>query len=125
MTRSLWGEDAWKVATVGPPRPDEDPTLAGLVVQMVAAALGIEAREIATGGRRPRAAKARQIAMYLAHTGLDWTMRRTGDAFGRDRSTVSHACNRVEDLREDPAFDRGVATLERWVRGLAHDRVRL
>ncbi|WP_349433462.1 hypothetical protein [Pararhizobium sp. A13] len=36
-----------------------------------------------------------------------------GYAFGRDRTTVSHACNVVEDRRDDPAFDDFVASVER------------
>jgi chromosomal replication initiation ATPase DnaA len=37
-------------------------------------------------------------------------------AFGRDRSTVSYACHRIEDEREDPAFDERLDALERLIR---------
>ena len=37
--------------------------------------------------------------------------RRRG--FGRDRTTVLHACHLIEDLRDDAEFDRIVAVAER------------
>ena len=36
-----------------------------------------------------------------------------GRFFGRDRTTVSHACAVIEDLRDDPEFDAEVSRLER------------
>jgi chromosomal replication initiation ATPase DnaA len=36
-----------------------------------------------------------------------------GPCFGRDRTTVGHACQVVEDRRDEPAFDEFVAALER------------
>ena len=78
---------------------------------------GVPAREIvATGRAALPAAEARHLAMYLAHTGLGWPLARVGAAFGRDRTTVGHACRRVEDRRDDPAFDRRVETLEDCLR---------
>lgn len=97
----------------GPPVGDR--RLAALMMHVVAAVTGIEPGRIAVGNKEPRAAMARQVAMYLAHTGLDWTQARTGIAFGREKSTVSYACSRVEDRREDADFDRRIAQLEAWV----------
>lgn len=53
----------------------------------------------------PGTAFARQVAMYLAHVELGLSLTLVGDQFGRDRTTVSHACGRVEDRRDDPALD--------------------
>ena len=36
----------------------------------------------------------------------------------RDRTTVGHACQVVEDRRDEPAFDAFVATLERLAAGI-------
>lgn len=63
-------------------------------------------------GRR-FAAHVRQIAMYVCHVALQLSFADIGTGFGRDRTTVSHACNVVEDRRDEPAFDDFVATLER------------
>ncbi len=59
-----------------------------------------------------RVAFARQIAMYLAHVGFGLSFEVIGRAFGRDRTTVAHACRVVEDGRDDIWFDCRVATLE-------------
>jgi hypothetical protein len=64
------------------------------------------------------AAFARQIAMYLAHVGLGISMAEIGRAFGRDRTTVVHACHVIEDRRDDARFDRVLDHLEEAVRAL-------
>ena len=61
---------------------------------------------------RMSAAKARQLAMYLCHVALGRSLQEVGDVFGRDRTTVSHACALMEDMRDDRAFDSAVAALE-------------
>ena len=55
---------------------------------------------------------ARQIAMYVAHVWLGLTLTDVGRYFGRDRTTVSHACRLVEDRREDPRIDRLLSSIE-------------
>ena len=62
---------------------------------------------------RKRTALARQLAMYLAHVVLGRSLTEIGEAFGRDRTTVSHACARIEDMRDDRAFDEEVSAFER------------
>ncbi len=48
---------------------------------------------------------ARQIAMYLTHITCGHSYTDIGCFFGRDRTTVSHACQLIEDKREDPDID--------------------
>lgn len=62
-------------------------------------------------GRRP-VARARQVAMYLAHVGFGLSLTRVGICFGRDRTTVRHACALIEDRRDDPALELALAALE-------------
>lgn len=57
-------------------------------------------------------AHSRQLAMYLMHTSLGRTMTDVGIYFGRDRTTVAHACGRIEDERDDTRFDADVSALE-------------
>jgi chromosomal replication initiation ATPase DnaA len=59
------------------------------------------------------AARARQLAMYLSHVIFGRSLAEIGEAFGRDRTTVSYACARIEDMRDDPHFDEEVCALER------------
>lgn len=61
---------------------------------------------------RVDAARARQLAMYLAHTMLGQSLADVGEAFGRDRTTVSYACKLIEDLRDDREFEAAVTRLE-------------
>lgn len=65
--------------------------------------------------RRRYACHVRQIAMYVCHVSLRFQLTEIGEAFGRDRTTVGHACNVVEDRRDDAAFDDLVSSLERIV----------
>ncbi len=60
---------------------------------------------------RAAAAFARQVAMYLAHVELGLSLTIVAIHFGRDRTTVSHACGRVEDRRDDPVVDMALFCL--------------
>lgn len=87
------------------------------IVDELAAVVGEGAcREGGWRGRHRRSAiHRRQIAMYVAHVVLRLSLTDIGCAFGRDRTTVGHACNVVEDRRDDPAYDRFVTGVERIV----------
>jgi chromosomal replication initiation ATPase DnaA len=61
---------------------------------------------------RKSIALARQTAMYLAHVAFGLSLTRVGICFGRDRTTVRHACALIEDRRDDPALEFGLAALE-------------
>jgi len=65
-------------------------------------------------GRRGRI-HIRQIAMYLARVVAQISLTDIGRAFGRDRTTVAHACRIVEDRRDDAAYDLFVQSNERIV----------
>ncbi|WP_306227316.1 helix-turn-helix domain-containing protein [Bosea beijingensis] len=65
----------------------------------------------ASRGRKP-IALARQTAMYLAHVAFGLSLTRVGICFGRDRTTVRHACALIEDRRDDPALEFGLCALE-------------
>lgn len=57
-------------------------------------------------------AEARQMAMYLMHVVLRRNYAEVGAVFGRDRTTVAHACARIEDRRDLPHLDQELANLE-------------
>ncbi|MGN6286207.1 MAG: helix-turn-helix domain-containing protein [Afipia sp.] len=61
----------------------------------------------------PRVSLARQVAMYLCHVAFAMSFAAIGRAFGRDRTTVAHACRAIEDRRDDIWFDCRIAALER------------
>jgi len=89
------------------------------IESVVSTALGIGPAEIRAEQRgRAAAAFARQTAMYLAHVHFGLTLSQVGRNFGRDRTTVAHACARIEDCRDDPKVESVLACLEaaldRW-----------
>ena len=61
-------------------------------------------------------ARVRQIGMYVCHVALGMTMAEVAKGFGRDRTTVIHACHLIEDLRDDLEFDRICSRIERIAR---------
>ena len=67
------------------------------------------------------AALARQTAMYLTHVIGQLTLTEVASIFGRDRSTVSHACINVEDRRDSQIFDIQLNYMEKRFRDRARD----
>jgi hypothetical protein len=95
------------------PRRRRDPA-GWCVVRFVAAARGLSTRQLLMPNRgEAEVALARQLAMYLMHVVLGRLYLDIGRFFGRDRTTVSHACTVIEDLRDDADFDAEVSRLER------------
>jgi chromosomal replication initiation ATPase DnaA len=83
---------------------------------LVAHLCGIPIHELLGKRGGARAVLARQIAMYLMHVVCGFNMAQVGASFRLDRSTASYACHRIEDLRDDPCFDRQLTQLENLLR---------
>ena len=99
------------------PAVRDDAALAELTMSVAGFALDIAPAQIASHERgSARTAFARQVAMYLCNVAFGLSLSRVAFAFGRDRSTVAHACHIVEDRRESDAFDAWIANLEGMLR---------
>ena len=101
----------------GPQMPGVAPAIAcrivrQLVLEMTALASD---RPLWRRDSRRSTCHVRQIAMYVCHVVLSLSLSDIGTAFGRDRTTVGHACNVVEDRRDDAGFDAFVSAIERVV----------
>jgi chromosomal replication initiation ATPase DnaA len=84
------------------------------MLDICAALFNVSGRELRQTGRATaEVSRVRQIAMYVTHVSLGIAMHEVGRCFARDRTTVRHAVHLVEDLRDDPDFDRIVMTTER------------
>jgi hypothetical protein len=84
------------------------------LIDIASALFSVPSKELRKPGRTALpVSRVRQIAMYVAHVVLKLTMGEVGAGFGRDRTTVLHACQVIEDLRDDPEFDRVVLLTER------------
>ncbi|MBB4658531.1 helix-turn-helix domain-containing protein [Parvularcula dongshanensis] len=89
--------------------------------RLVAAEFRIAESALASASRaKQEVAFARQVAMYLAHVCYQLTYQEVADAFGRERTTVSHACAVVEDARDEGnRLDERLCKLEERLRALA------
>jgi chromosomal replication initiation ATPase DnaA len=84
-----------------------------IVVGLVCSAYDLTPAQIYRGSRgAARIAFARQVAMYVAHVWLGLSLSEVGRRFGRDRTTVAHACGLVEDRRDDPLLDSTLNVIE-------------
>jgi chromosomal replication initiation ATPase DnaA len=93
------------------------PRGAGTIIDAyVMSAFDVAREDIERASRGPaHVALARQVAMYLHHVLLGQSLTQVAARFGRDRTTVAHACRLVEDRRDDAAFDRLLAILEEGI----------
>ncbi len=99
------------------PIPETDAVVRQQLDKLVAAAFRLDETLLEQPTRgKARVARARQVAMYLAHTVCGYSLTHVGTIFGRDRTTVAHACAVIEECREDRDFDRAVEMLERSTR---------
>jgi hypothetical protein len=87
--------------------------IALLVESSIGAAFSVSSNEMRFGRERcGNVTLARHVAMYLAHVVGGLSMSEVSRLFGRDRTTVAHACARLEDRRDDAVFDRSLDFLE-------------
>ena len=109
-----------KVAQPKFPISVSEPFVRQLLDHAMSRTFKVRSRDLWSGTRgQPAAAFARQVAMNLAHVSFGLSLTEVGNVFARDRTTVAHACCRIEDLRDEPAFDRSLELLEGVLRFLA------
>ena len=86
------------------------------IKSLVALVFGVSVHELNAQTRLgAKIAFARQLAMYIAHVRLGMKLVDIGYLFGRDRTTVAHACRLVEDRRDEPRIDFMIDCIERAV----------
>lgn len=90
--------------------------LCDALIDLLAASFAVSGVELRAPLRGRRAvARVRQVGMYVAHTSFGMAMSEVAAGFGRDRTTVMHACHLVEDMRDDEEFDAIISSFERIV----------
>lgn len=105
-----------------PPR-DHEPNVGSSLVDaerrcrlardIASAVLGVPMAEIVRPTRSPASTcHARHVAMYLAHVIFQVPLTAISLSFGRDRTSVAHGVRRIEDRRDDAAFDALLGRLE-------------
>ncbi len=100
-------------------RPDRNDALRlararrDLVMRCVSMCLDVPMRAMMRPGRgQAREVLARHICMYLLHVVFSLPPSVIGCLFRKDRTTVTHACRRIEDRRDKAAFDAFLHALE-------------
>src|SRR5262249_53237028 len=83
------------------------------IMKCVCAAFGVTEKELLGPSRLRRVLLPRQVAMYLTRERSGLSLPRIGAAFGRDHTTVLHACRKVE---ETIAGDEQLAATVRLLR---------
>jgi chromosomal replication initiation ATPase DnaA len=94
---------------------------ASMVQFVVAQFYGVPVEELRKPTRgRPHVARARQISMHLARSVFAMSNRQLAQEFGRDRSTVQHACEVIGQMREGSAeCDASLRWMETMLRKAA------
>jgi chromosomal replication initiator protein len=73
------------------------------IVRVVATRFAVKERQLCGLDRHPSIVWPRQLSMHLARSSTSLSLARIGEYFGRDHSTVRHACQKVEgELALDP-----------------------
>ncbi|MEM9329954.1 MAG: helix-turn-helix domain-containing protein [Pseudomonadota bacterium] len=86
-------------------------------IQIVAVAFELDPDALLKPQRgSAKIARSRQVSCYLLHTSLSLPLVEIGKIFGKDRTTIGHACRLVEDLRDEPSFDDRIVELEKTIR---------
>ncbi len=73
-----------------------------------------------TGRGRKSVSSARHKAQYLCHVGFGMTLTMVGETFKRDRTSVAHACQQVEESRDTQNQDLALNCLETGLQELAN-----
>ncbi len=83
------------------------------IERLVARAHRVALSELTAPGRpSARVARARHMAMYLQRVVLELSCDEIGRRFAHHRTSVIHACRKIEDRRDDAVFDSCMERLE-------------
>jgi hypothetical protein len=77
---------------------DYDVKKANLIIELISNVLGVTYDEMRSANRVTRILDARQIAMYCLRTMTGLSLKRTGDYFKKDHTTVINSVQVVSDM---------------------------
>jgi chromosomal replication initiator protein len=80
-----------------------DPLSLERIVKQVGRHFRVKESALRSRDRHPGTLWPRQISMYLARETTRLSLARIGEWFGRDHTTVLHACRKVERMRDEDA----------------------
>ena len=74
------------------------PITSTMIINVTAQYFDMTMDDLISANRTASVALARQIAMYLLRDQTEMSLPRIGSLFGRDHTTVMHACKKISDL---------------------------
>lgn len=84
-----------------------------LVLAIVSKDLNVSISDLKRSSRsKANICVARQVVMYLLHTSMSCSYCEVAKFLARDRTTISHGCRLIEDMRDDDAFDQKISKME-------------
>ena len=87
------------------------------IIDYICRTYKLKLEDILSHKRSKDIAEPRQIAMYLCRELTDISLPRIGNKFGRDHTTVIHACEKITKLRkEDKNFNSQLEKYEQEIR---------
>jgi chromosomal replication initiator protein len=93
--------DAVEQILAGTGQPTSRGTELAAIIKRVCVAFGVTEKELLGTSRLRNVLVPRQVAMYLARELIGLSLPRIGATFGRDHTTVLHACRKVEEAITD------------------------
>ena len=88
------------------------------IQEVVANHYGIQVEDLCSKKRTAHITLARHMAMYLSRMLLDESLTKIGQAFGRDHTTVIHACDKITgEIEMDESMRETVQILEKTIKG--------
>ncbi len=88
-----------------------------LIISAVASRYSVRPQDILSSNRSREFTVPRQLAIYLTRELCRYSTTRVGEAFGRDHSTVMHACRKTEEmLSNTPEFRDTVEQLKEQIK---------
>jgi chromosomal replication initiator protein len=94
-------------------QPTSGRTTLDAIIKRVVAAFNVTEKMLLGPSRLRNVLLSRQVAMYLARELVGLSLPRIGAAFGRDHTTVLHACRKIEDaVKQDAELGSRVRQLK-------------
>lgn len=103
------------VGSVDVPKRREDLVLAvcDAAIDLLSVLFAVPGDDLRAPTRaKKHVARVRQMGMYALNVVVGMKMGDIALGFGRDRSTVIHACHLIEDMRDDEDFEAIITQVE-------------
>jgi chromosomal replication initiator protein len=97
--------------------PQQNNVTIDIIKRAVADYYGISINDLSARKRTKALSDPRQVAMYITREITEYAITEIGEKFGKDHSTVSHACERVKrKMKADPTLEPTIQKLIKQIK---------